>query len=66
MAPKVVAKAKKPPPPILEPEDKNSAPDLAALMPDLRGSDAEAQQQALARLFALREYPGAKVAVQSA
>ncbi len=61
MAPKAAPKAKKPAAPIPEPDDKNTAPDLTPVLADLRGSDVEAQQQALTRLFAIREYPGAKV-----
>lgn len=62
MAPKVASKAKKPAVPIPEPEDKNTAPDLGSVVADLRSSDTEAQQQALTRLSAVREYAGAKVA----
>lgn len=62
MAPKVASKAKKPATPIPEPEDKSIAPDLSSVVAELRSSDVEAQQQALTRLFAIREYVGAKVA----
>ncbi|KAL0031702.1 hypothetical protein WJX79_002013 [Trebouxia sp. C0005] len=65
MAPKVASKAKKPATPIPEPEDKSIAPDLSSVVAELRSSDVEAQQQALTRLFAIREYVGAKVAVSS-
>ena len=61
MAPKTAAKPKKAPAPIPEPEDKNSPPDLAGVLVDFRAVDPETQQQALTRLFAIREYPGAKV-----
>ena len=62
MAPKVASKTKKLAIPIPEPEDKNTAPDLSSVVAELRSSDIEAQQQALTRLFAVREYAGAKVA----
>ncbi|KAL3154190.1 hypothetical protein ABBQ32_013704 [Trebouxia sp. C0010 RCD-2024] len=65
MAPKAAAKAKKAPALLPEPEDKNTPPDLSAVAADFHGTDLEAQQQALTRLFAIREYPGAKIAVAS-
>lgn len=61
MAPKAAAKPKKAPIPIPEPEDKTTPPDLEAVAADFRATDPETQQQALTRLFAIREYPGAKV-----
>lgn len=63
MAPKAAPKPKKPAAPIPEPEDKNTPPDLGSVLIDLRSNDLEAQQQALTRLFAIREYPGSKVCV---
>ena len=61
MAPKPAPKVRKPAAPIPEPEDKNSLPDLSSILVELHSSDVEAQQQALTRLFAIREYAGAKV-----
>ena len=61
MAPKAAAKPKKAPVPIPEPEDKTTPPDLTAVASDFRATDPETQQQALTRLFAIKEYPGAKV-----
>lgn len=61
MAPKAAAKPKKAPALLPEPEDKNVPPDLSAVAADLHATDLETQQQALTRLFAIREYPGAKV-----
>lgn len=61
MAPKPAPKARKPAAPIPEPEDKTSLPDLSSVLVELHSSDVEAQQQALSRLFAIREYAGAKV-----
>ena len=61
MAPKAAAKPKKAPIPIPEPEDNTTPPDLEAVAADIRATDPETQQQALTRLFAIREYPGAKV-----
>ena len=61
MAPKAAVKAKKAPVPIPEPEDKTIPPDLTAVVADFHTTDLETQQQALTRLFAIKEYPGAKV-----
>lgn len=61
MAPRAAAKPKKAPLPLPEPEDKNTAPDLTAVAADFHASDLETQQQALTRLLAIKEYPGAKV-----
>lgn len=61
MAPKAAAKPKKAPSPIPEPEDRAIAPDLTTVAADLQATDPETQQQALTRLFAIKEYPGAKV-----
>lgn len=63
MAPKAAAKPKKAPIPIPEPEDRNTPPDLSAIAAELCAPDTETQQQALTRLFAIKEYPGAKVNV---
>ena len=61
MAPKAAAKPKKAPSPIPEPEDRATAPDLTTVAADFQATDPETQQQALTRLFAIKEYPGAKV-----
>lgn len=65
MAPKNAPKPKKAPTAVPEPEDKNSPPDLRTLLAELRTTDLQTQQQALASLFAIREYPGAKVEMYS-
>ena len=65
MAPKTSAKPKRALTPVPEPEDKNSPPDLTTILADLRTTDPQTQQQALASLFAIREYPGAKVELYS-
>ena len=61
MAPKAAPKARKPVVPIEEPADKIVAPDLGSVLTELQSNDAETQLQGLSRLFAIREYAGAKV-----
>ena len=61
MAPKAAPKANKAIVPIEEPADKKVAPDLGPVLTELQSGDVNTQQQGLCRLFAIREYEGAKV-----